>query len=70
MPRDSSRGVDDERMDAEGALAELEPFAMLHRSDACIAPLAEYRPAPTAKNEVKGLTFDFKSVTKSRQTLR
>jgi hypothetical protein len=63
------RGSDDERIDAEGALAELALFAMLDRSDARIAPLVDYRPAPTADIEFEGLTFDVKSVSKTRRNV-
>lgn len=60
------RGADDERVDMEGALAEIALYAVLDRSEALTAPLVTYRPEPAADIEYQGLTFDVKSVGASK----
>ncbi|MNU44079.1 hypothetical protein D3C71_328850 [compost metagenome] len=60
------RGADDERIDTEGAIAEIALYAVLDRSEALTAPLVTYRPEPAADLEFEGYSFDVKSVSQSK----
>lgn len=60
------RGVQDARIDTDGALAELALFAILDRSEAICAPLVAFRPDRGADIQHAGLTFDVKSVSRGR----
>lgn len=60
------RGAQDERIDTDGALAELVLFAILDSSEAVCAPLVAFRPGQGADIQLAGLNFDVKSVSRGK----
>ena len=61
------RGADDERIDTEGALAELASFEVFGRAADYCAPLVEYKPNRQGLDlGVGGEHYDVKSISQSK----